>query len=66
MRKTTNPSTREAFGRRGFLKIGLFGVCLPALSRVPLWTSRGAAIGPGKDSFVILEWYKPEELVFPA
>jgi hypothetical protein len=66
MKKTTNPSAHEAFGRRGFLKIGLFGVCVPALSRVPLGTSRGAAFSPGKDLFVILEWYKPEELVFSA
>jgi hypothetical protein len=66
MRKTTNPSTREAFGRRGFLKIGLFGVCVPALSSLPLGTSREAAFSPGKDSFVILEWYKPEELVLSA
>ena len=66
MKKTMNPSVQEAFGRRGFLKIGLFGVCLPALSRLPLGTSREAAFSPGKDSFVILEWYKPEELVFSA
>ncbi len=64
MKMKTNPPAHDAFGRRGFLKIGLFGVCLPALSRVPLGTARGAAFSPGKDSFVILEWYKPEELVY--
>lgn len=57
---TTTSTERRVFGRRGALKIGLLGLGIPALRAVPL--DAAPPDGASRDSFVIVEWYKPEDL----
>jgi hypothetical protein len=61
MEKIMNPLERKDLGRRGFLKLGIFGLSVPILGGLALGKQR--LEGSGNASFIIIKWYNPEELV---